>query len=67
MRINIYSFLLQDIVFSIDLSNYMLYNQICLGNSINTAFPADFFNVKENSLYCLKQYIQGYDGLFVRV
>lgn len=47
MRINIYSFLLQDIVFSIDLSNYMLYNQICLGNSINTAFPADFFNVKE--------------------
>ena len=42
MRINIYSFLLQDIVFSIDLSDYMLYNQICSGKRMNTAFPADF-------------------------
>jgi len=32
-------------VFLIDLQAYMLYNQICLGNRMNTGFPADFFHV----------------------
>jgi len=31
-------------VFLIDLQAYMLYNQICLGNRMNTGFPADFFS-----------------------
>lgn len=40
---NIYSFLLQDIVFLIDLTNYMLYNLFCSGNRMKSAFRADFF------------------------